>query len=198
MEQNVQRPTLVMIRGLPGSGKSHLAAALADRLGKGDVTILDPDTIDLAAPDYAKFSKALDREGLDKAIHPFRWSRKLACDAIMAHKIVIWNQPFTNRGIFERLVAFLEGHAHEHGLHLPVLVVEVEIDHETAKERIARRKQEGGHGPSDNTFAQRAGEYQSYADGFKTIVVQGADEVGVSLAAVLRALKELGQEAGSS
>jgi len=194
MKPKLQHPTLIMIRGLPGSGKSHLAAALADRLGRDDVVVLDPDTIDLADTQYLEFSKALEREGLDKAIHPFRWSRKLACDAILAHKIVLWNQPFTNRGIFERLVAFLEGCAHEHGLHLPVLVIEVEIDHEVAKERIARRKQDGGHGPSEGTFAHRAKEYQSYADGFKTVVVQGTDDVAVSLAAVLRALEDLSKD----
>lgn len=180
-----------MVRGLPGSGKSHLTAALADAIGQDDVVVLDPDTIDLQDVKYLKFSKTLEEEGLDKAIHPFRWSRKLACDAIVERKVVIWNQPFTNRGIFERLVAFLEAHAQENGLRLPVLVVEVEIDHETAKERIAKRKMAGGHGPSDTTFMHRASEYQSYADGFKTVIVQGKDNVAVSLSAVLRALEDL-------
>src|SRR5690606_32402457 len=96
-----------------------------------------------------------------------------------------------NRGIFERLVAFIEAHAHEHGVQLPVLVVEVEIDHQTARERIAKRKMDGGHGPSDNTFAHRASEYQSYADGFTTVIVQGKDDVSESLSAVLRALEDL-------
>lgn len=187
----IQHPTLIMVRGLPGSGKSYLAAALENELSKDGVVVLDPDALDVTAADYLAFSKELDAEGLDKAIHPFRWSRKLACDAIAAGKIVIWNQPFTNRGVFERLVAFLEAHAKERNIHLPVLLVEVEIDPETAKARIAERKKAGGHGPSDNTFAHRVGEYESYADSFRAVVVNGKDDVATSLSAVMRALGEL-------
>jgi predicted ABC-type ATPase len=180
-----------MIRGLPGSGKSHLAAKLAHALGKDDTVMLDPDGLDVTDGAYLAFSRELEKEGLDTAIHPFRWLRKLACDAITAHKVVIWNQPFTNRGVFERLVAFLESHAREQGLELPVLVVEVEIDPEVAKARIAQRKQAGGHGPSDKTFAQRVGEYESYADGFRTVTVRGDDDINASLDAVLQALDGL-------
>lgn len=180
-----------MIRGLPGSGKSHLAAELAQALGKGDTVVLDPDALDVTDEAYLAFSRELDKDGLDRAIHPFRWSRKLACEAIAARKAVIWNQPFTNRGIFERLIAFLEEYARGQGISLPVLVVEVEIDPEAAKARIVRRKQDGGHGPSDGTFARRVSEYRSYADGFRTVTVQGEDDVKASINAVLQALHGL-------
>jgi predicted kinase len=184
-----------MVRGLPGSGKSYLTAELQKALGKEDVLVLDPDSIDLTAKEYREFSDELAKEGLDKAIHPFRWSRKLACDAAVAGKVVIWNQPFTNRGIFERLVAFIQNYAQERGVSLPVLLVEVEIGHDTAKARIAERKQAGGHGPSDGTFAQRVTEYESYADGFNTVVVHGEDDVTESAAKVLEALQEPAQTA---
>jgi Thymidylate kinase len=191
MEQNIARPLLIMVRGLPGSGKSHLAAELASELGKDNTVVLDPDALDTTDEAYQAFSRELEKEGVDKRIHPFRWSRKRACDAIAAQKIVIWNQPFTDRGIFERLVAFLEEYAREQGLRLPVLVVEVEIDPEVAKARIARRKQEGGHGPSEGTFAARVRDYQSYADGFRTVTVQGEDDVKVSIGTILQALNNL-------
>lgn len=187
-------PTLIMIRGLPGSGKSYLADALRKRLGLQNVFIADPDTADLTGEEYRLYSNELAKEGLDKAIHPFRWSRKLACDAISARKIVIWNQPFTIRGIFDRLVAFLQAYAHEHNIRLPVLLVEVEIDHAVAKERIAKRKQSGGHGPSAATMSRRIEEYESYTDDYLTISVHGSDEVASSVAAVMRALHELAQQ----
>lgn len=193
---NVHYPTLVMIRGLPGSGKSYLATELEKRLDREHVLILAPDadTLDLTTKEYQSFSQELAKEGLDKAIHPFRWSRKMACDAISAHKIVIWNQPFTNRGIFERLITFLETYAHEHGIRLPVLLVEVELDPESAKTRIAKRKQAGGHGPSDDTFARRVSEHVSYADGYRNVSVHGEDDVAKSADTVIEALRELNQE----
>lgn len=188
---DIHYPTLLMIRGLPGSGKTYLADRLVETLGDERVVVLDPDTVDLTAKDYLAFSAELEAEGLDKALHPFRWSRKLACEGVAAGNIVIWNQPFTIRGIFERLVAFIEADAKEHGIDLPVLVVEVEIDEATAKQRIVERKQAGGHGPSDGTFGRRVGEYESYVDGFETVVVQGRDDIAASLTAVMEKLGQL-------
>lgn len=191
--KNIPYPTLIMIRGLPGSGKSYLATALQKTLGDEHVLVLDPDTIDQTDKAYLAFSDELTKEGLDTAIHPFRWSRKRACDAILAGKIIIWSQPFTNRGIFDRLVAFLQAYADENGIRLPVLLVEIEVDHATARERVAKRKQAGGHGPSDQTFGRRLQEYVGYADSYPAITVHGGADVEVSVAAVLEALQGLGQ-----
>jgi predicted kinase len=191
---DIPYPALIMIRGLPGSGKSYLAAALEKEVGKEHLVILDPDTVDQTDKAFLAFSDELTKEGLDKAIHPFRWSRKLACDAVSDHKIIIWNQPFTNQGIFDRLVAFIQAYADEHDIDLPVLLVEVEIDHATAKERITKRKQAGGHGPTDGTFARRVDEYVSYADNYRTVVVEGQGDVEASVAAVMPALQDLARQ----
>ncbi len=191
---DIKHPILIMIRGLPGSGKTYLAMRLEQALGEGHVVILDPDTVDLETERYLEFSKELEKEGLNRAIHPFRWLRKQACDAVVAGKSVMWNQPFTDRGIFERLIAFIQNHAHENGVQLPVLVVEVEIDPDIAKVRIAKRKQAGGHGPTDDTFGRRVSEYVSYADGFSTVVVQGKDDIAISVATVLAAIEDLTEE----
>jgi predicted kinase len=180
-----------MIRGLPGSGKSYLAAALEEKLGKDQVVMLDPDALDTSDKAYLAFSDELTKEGLDKAIHPFRWSRKLACEGAVDGKIVMWNQPFTVQGIFDRLVAFIQAYADEHGVQLPVLLVEVEIDHDTAKKRIADRKQAGGHGPSEQTFARRVDEYTSYAKDYRTVVVDGQADIATSVSAVMKALEDL-------
>lgn len=192
---NLHYPTLIMVRGLPGSGKSYVAAALTEALGKERVVTLDPDTIDLKNEEYLAFSDKLTKEGLDKKIHPFRWLRALACEGIKAGKIVIWNQPFTIRDIFNRLVAFLQNYAVTNDIPLTTLVVEVEVDHAVAKERVTKRKQAGGHGPSDNTFIRHVADYASYADqGHNTVVVNGENDLSESVDAIIHALRKLSQK----
>lgn len=190
-QQLVEGPVLIMIRGLPGSGKSYLAEALQDSIGQDRVLVLDPDKIKTRDEEYLKFSDNLSAEGLDKTIHPFRWSRKLACDGVVRGKIIIWNQPFTIRGIFDRLVLFMQNYAKVQNISVPVLNVEVEIDQNSAKNRINDRKKSGGHGPSINTFNKRISEYKSFADGYETIVVDGVDRIDKSVNKIIEHLKEL-------
>lgn len=190
---NIAYPTLVMVRGLPGSGKSYLTDAVQKRIGK-DVVVLDPDAIDKSTKAYQDFVDEKTREGLDPKINPFRWLRKQAAEAVASGKIAIWNQPFTDRGIFDRLVIFLQSQAEEHGAKLPVLLVEVEIDHDEAKDRITKRKVAGGHGPSDNTFARRIDEYTSYADGYTAVRVHGKADIEESVDAVLEGLQDVALE----
>jgi predicted ABC-type ATPase len=188
----VANPTLILIRGLPGSGKSYLATALQESLGEENVLILDPDKVDLTSKEYHDFSDALTKEGVDEKFHPYRWSRSQAYDAIEAHKIIIWNQGFTNLDGFNKTVVNLQTYASDHGTHLPLLVVEVEIDHDLAKQRVATRVAQGGHNVDDENFARFINDYATFAgQGYDPVVVNGKDEVSVSVASVLKALKEL-------
>lgn len=191
-DQSSPHPTLMFIRGMYGSGKSYLAEVLRQALGATQVMLLDPDAIDYDGQAYRALSKSLDAEGLDTTIHPFRFLRGQAYDGIATGKVVIWNQPFTNRGMFSRLVENLQAYALERGIRLPVLVVEVEIDPAVAKDRVAQRKQAGGHGPSDKTLAERIRGYESFAsDGYTTVAVSGTDDVAVSVETVLQTLRTL-------
>jgi predicted kinase len=193
--QDMHHPTLVLIRGVPGSGKSYLATALGESLGKDKVLILDPDKIDLTSKEYLALSETLTNDGVDQKFHPYRWSRSKAYDAIIARKIIIWNQPFTNLDGFNKTVVNLQTYASEHGTQLPLLVVEVEVSPTIAKERVTTRKNSGGHGPSDNTFTRFTDEYRSFSDeGFNTVVVNGEDDVAASVAFVRKALEELGEK----
>ncbi|HJQ08217.1 MAG TPA: AAA family ATPase [Candidatus Saccharimonadales bacterium] len=190
--QNVSHPTLILIRGLPGSGKSYLASALQKALGKERVLTLDPDTIDYLSKEYTDLSKDLTSEGVEKKFHPHRFLRTKAHTAITSNKIIIWNQAFTNLGGFNRTVAYLQTYALEHDTHLPLLVVEVEISHDTAKARIAKREKQGGHSVPEGAFVRFINDYASFADkGFNTIVVHGEDDISASVASVIKALKEL-------
>lgn len=188
---NLDHPILVLIRGLPGGGKSYLAAELVKLLGPENVLSLDPDKIILTSEEYKAFSAQKTKEGIEKIYHPYRWSREKAYGAIMADKIVIWNQPFTNPGGFNRTVTNLEEYALHHGKKLPHLVVEVEVDPNLAKARVEKRKRRGGHGPSENTWERFISDYATFAGQYNTVVVSGQDDVKISAQKVLDAVEKL-------
>src|SRR5687767_12616624 len=91
-----KKPALIMIRGLPGSGKSYLAKALKKALGEDKVVMLDPDSIDKNSKDYTQMAEALTSEGVDEKLFPYRYSRGLAYKGIEQNKVIMWNQAFTN------------------------------------------------------------------------------------------------------
>lgn len=190
--RNNEYPTLILIRGLPGSGKSYFAVELQKSIGKENVVMLDPDATDYESKEYAEHVKAQIADGVDPKLHAYRFLRAQAHKGIATHKIIIWNQPFTNLEIFNKMVANLRAHAAEHNTQLPILVVEVEIDPAIAKERVAKRKQAGGHGPSDSTFARFTGDYVSFAEhDYNTITVNGKDDPSTSVPSVMKALQDL-------
>ena len=189
---NRDHPTLLLIRGLPGSGKSYLAKALRDTLGADNVVLLDPDSTDYESQAYKDMSAALTAEGVEEKFHPYRFVRAQAYQGITDHKIVIWNQAFTNLDGFNKTVVNLQTYAADHGTTLPLLVVEVEVDHDTAKARVAERAAQGGHDVTEENFARFIGDYRSFADeGFTTVSVRGDDDVQTSAQAVLTALQNL-------
>lgn len=192
----MNHPVLILIRGLPGSGKSYLAKALQKSLsksiGKGSVVMLDPDATDYKGKEYQALTKALTEQGVDTKFHPYRFLRGQAHAGISSHKIIIWNQPFTSFDGFNKTVINLQNYATEHNVRLPMLVVEVELDHHTAKTRVESRKQEGGHGPSDDTFTRFVNEYVSFADkGYNIVTVHGQKDVAESITAITKALDSL-------
>lgn len=190
--QTTIRPALILIRGLPGSGKSYLAEKLATLLGRDNVVVLDPDSIDKTSQEYRAFSEALTADGVELKFHPYRWSRARGYDAIQAGKIIIWNQAFTDLGGFGRAIASLQAFAAEHNIHLPVLVVEVSVAHDTAKRRVAERASQGGHDVSEEAFRRFINDYRSFSDeGFDVVDVNGEDDVEASAAMVIKALKQL-------
>lgn len=190
MEQNIPPPKLVMVRGLPGSGKSFISDILAKKIGT-DVIVLDPDRLNTEDPAFKELSRSLSEDGLDESIHPFRWLRKQACEGVVAGHTVIWNQPFTHSGVFERLVEFIRSYAADHEVDVPVLLIEVEIDETTAKQRISDRKKAGGHGPVEAVFNKRAEEYESLAGRFHSVVVKGDSDIDETIDKILVKLQEL-------
>jgi predicted ABC-type ATPase len=138
-------PILIIIRGLPGSGKSYLAHSLAETIGNENVELLDPDMIDINAEDYKKLVARLTQDGVEEKFFPNRYLKAQSHSAIDLRKVIIWNQAFTLFDGFERTVANLVEHAASSGLKLPVIVVEVKPDPEVAKARVRTRALSGGH-----------------------------------------------------
>lgn len=185
------RPIIVIIRGLPGSGKSYVAASLGLSLSAFKTVLLDPDATDYESSDYKEFVRQANIEGVDPSLHAYRYLRAQARQGILDDNIIIWNQPFTNREVFRKMTAGLMGYAHDASIELRILVVEVNVDEELARQRIEQRKKDGGHGPSINTFKRFAKEYESFADeGFPTIEINGREDVQNSVTAILEQLSK--------
>jgi predicted ABC-type ATPase len=190
--KHLEHPIVILIRGPYGSGKSYLAAALQQAIGADNVVMLDPDAIDFKSQAYQDHVAACRAEGVDEKQIPYRFSRAQAYAGIEAHKIIIWNQPFSNLEMFGRITDRFKEHAAESGTTVPLLVVEVDIDYATAKKRVEERKARGGHGPSENTFTRLTREYTTAAgSGYTVVSVHGEDEVSQSVAKVLERLSEL-------
>ncbi len=184
-------PTIVFIRGLPGSGKSYLASKLATKIGLDKSIVLDPDDINYQSDEYIHHSKTLSNNDVDKQLHPYRFLRAKAFQAILSNKIVIWNQPFTNTATFQKVIAKLQDFALQNKKTLKLLIVEVEVDVDTAKKRVNERKYSGGHGPSDNTFNHYSNDYISFKNkSIKTISVNGADDINKSVDKVIKTLTD--------
>lgn len=182
---------VVLVRGLPGSGKSYVTDKLVATLQKEDIVVLDPDSIDLSSSRYEAHVAAMKEQGIDEVLHQYRFLRGQAYDGIAAGTIVIWNQPFTNLDIFNKMVANFKLQAEAHKVELSVLVVEVELDPGLAHERVKDRKQAGGHGPSEDTFQRFSRDYVSFApEGYNVVSVRG-DDVHAAVAAITQALDRL-------
>lgn len=189
---NSNTPILMLVRGLPGSGKTHVARALQAGLGKGRTLILDPDDIDYESKIYQEHSASLTAEGVDKKFHPYRFLRAKAYEGITAGKIIVWTQAFTNLDGFNKTLLNLQNYAQEHGVHLPLLVVEVEASHAVARKRANEREAQTGRSVPKEVFARFIRDYRSFAnEGFNTVTVHGEDDVNTSVKAIMKALEAL-------
>lgn len=188
---DITGPVLLLIRGLPGSGKSYLAAALREALGTDNVVVLDPDATDYTSAAYQTMSEQLSAEGVDTKFHPYRFLRAQAYDAIEAGKVIMWNQAWTNLDGLNKTVVNLQTYANEHGTQLPVLIVEVQASREAVKQRVAERAAAGGHDVSAEEFERFFADYHSFAEHYQTVSVNGEGDVNESVARVLDALQGL-------
>lgn len=192
MEKQPNTALLLLVRGLPGSGKTFVAQQLAQTFDPNDVVMLDPDEVDQTSQAYQSHVAQATAEGVDQALHLYRYLRSQAYQGIADKKVIIWNQPFTNLDIFNKMMANLRLQANEHNVQLKVLVIEVEIDPAIARQRVMTRKNSGGHGPSEDVFNRFISDYHSFAkDGYTTVQVDGTADVAESIERIQTALSVL-------
>lgn len=185
-------PILIIVRGIPGGGKSYITKSLVDILGIHNTLVLDPDQIDQKSAEYIEFSKELDNEGVDKKFHLYRFSRQQAYDAAVQKKITVWNQAFMDFNGLSLTIKRIEDVALEHHLTLKTLIVEVEIDPEVAKTRIADRKARGGHDVPDDALAHFVDRYESFeGKGYPIVTINGIDDVEKSVSAIVSSLNDI-------
>ena len=185
---NDNNPTLIIMRGLPGSGKSHLADELVKSLNKPSV-VLDPDKIDFDSPAYINFTENLKKENVAPKLFPYRYLRSLAYGAIENNETVIWTQAFTNQDLLDRTIKNLSNYTSELSLKLKVLIVEVNIDENTARIRTKKREEDGQHGVDEDNFKRFINDYDTFESyGYDLVSVDGKNDVLVSVKTVLEKL----------
>lgn len=171
---------VLFIRGLPGSGKSSVVENLKTKLPENTV-YLDPDDIDFDSQEYLIHLAKMKADEVDPSLFIYRYLRQLAYNGVSNKQLVVWNQPFSNLEIFNKLTKRLQDHAKEVKVGLKIIVCELEIDKELALKRVRERVNSGGHGPSQARFEQFIKDYKSFANtGYNVITLDGSSSKNAS------------------
>ncbi|HSX39096.1 MAG TPA: AAA family ATPase [Candidatus Saccharimonadales bacterium] len=149
MQQN-----LVVLRGLPGSGKTVLANNLANYF---DLNVFDPDQIDKSKSDFLDFINSLSEE-LPLRRKMYRYLLSQVNTDLNSGKSVIWSQPWRK---IDRLVLTIKNIQHylkpiiqydempiytlKNELAFNVVVIELNISTEESRNRVSKRYIEGNH-----------------------------------------------------
>ena len=132
---------IVLMAGLPGTGKSTLAHALASRLG---ASVLGKDEIRLAlfSEQRVEYSTAQDDFVMQVMLEAAGWM--LRRDP--ARVVILDGRTFSRRYQIDRV---LEVAAE---LHQPWVILECVCSHETARSRIELQARAGDHVARNRTF----------------------------------------------
>ena len=190
MKEQFSTPSLIIIRGIPGSGKTSIAIGLAEALGNNKVQPIDPDEIDVTSDAYRAFSHSLSAQGIDEKFHTYRYLNTKARQAVDAHQVIIWNQAFIDFKGLSITIERLREYAHGQGNELPVLVVDVVIDPVVARQRISTRATQDGR-VIDEEVMERFIQNYVPLDGklYPSIIVHGTDPIQQSVTSIIGSLK---------
>ncbi len=175
-----RRSIVVFIRGLPGAGKTFLAQKLQKEIGD-NCLVLDPDGIKNHSLEYQLFIKDLARREphLSPKFFPYRFLRNQALIHLKKGGLVIWDQPWSNLNGLKVTIEYLTKNLSQAPL---VIIVELEIAPDKAYQRIRKRIESGGHGPSRTTFLQFVNRFRSVITSqyFENILVIKLDATNIS------------------
>jgi predicted kinase len=178
--------TLVFIRGIPGAGKSWLAAHLVELLGESAVKI-DPDDYRYKGEAMGKDNQSSDRETL------FDTLKTQALINVQAGKVVIWDQAWTSLRAAKETFAFVKKAIYP----AQILLIEVNIDSKMAWGRIQERSARGDQSAlSREKFDTYVDKYQSVQDedvGVEVLPLNGDEETIVNLALICAAIQRIGK-----
>lgn len=180
----------MIIRGIPGSGKTTIATEISKRLSSDSFLILDPDLLGDRTEVYQDFCGTLKTFGVSEKFFPYRFLLAQARDALMLGKTVVWDQPFTDQ---EGLAYTVRKLRKEVDPNLRALIIEVNVPIEIARARIKDRKIKGGHGPSDDVFDSFIERYRSLAGdtSLRIIAVDGSGDLDIAVSVIVEAVEEI-------
>lgn len=136
--QEIKNPFLILIRGLPGTGKSTIAQDIKTT-ASDKIIILDPDTINIKSEDFLSFADDLQGK-VDSKIIPYRYLLNKGYKALEEGKNIVWCQAWTKLwGIKSAIKSLKEKYPN-----LNPFVIEIEIPLNVVQERINHRVSKGG------------------------------------------------------
>lgn len=176
----INGPLLVIFRGIPGCGKTSIAETIQEKILNGSyIERVDPDLINKNDPQYIIFTEYLQNSepDLEGKYYPYRYLLHIATENLKSGKIVFWDQPFTDlEGLVYTIRKLTKDVAQSGGIEFKVFIVDIETPLDKALERVKRRKENGGHGPSDTTFYNFVNSFHTSEDlKYGSLIVSGDD-----------------------
>jgi thymidylate kinase len=123
--------TLIMIRGIPGSGKSTLSRRMLEMLGSRATEI---------NPDEARYKNGHFDNNSENEAGIFAYLDSLAKDRLRDGGVVVWQQVWTTLKTGRNL----QDHIRDKFNPGSLILIEIDIPKEVAWERIVNRESQGG------------------------------------------------------
>lgn len=128
-------PRLILLRGLPGVGKSTVANEIVSIVGNKTCKIIDPDLVDMESEEYKDFKANLICSGVKESVVMYRYLLDLTYQGLCERKNIIWTQAWTKIWGIESTVNKLEG-----TVIFKPLIVTLNADKNIVESRIENRK----------------------------------------------------------
>lgn len=184
---------LVLIRGIPGAGKTSIAEKVAKTL---NFYHIDPDLLNTSSVDYKKYAEELVETVPERRII-YRYLLKKTVECLNNNKSVIWSQPWrilerldlTIRNIYfflkkeekwdEKLSDILKE------LNIEIIVIEITTPHNTAFERLKKRYKDNKHKWDGNLFDEHIKRHEKFTLPIQYYEVENTDNLDTAVKNVI-------------